>query len=83
MNRGRSDINEKLRHNRITGGAVFHGNSTVVNRACDRFFMERGIVIDGLRGLMTREVRMHKQGRKIREDKTDQIASELESEWQA
>jgi len=83
MARGRTDINEPLRARRQTGGTTFHGNSSRVSRACDRFFIDRGLVIEGLRGLMTREIRIQKQGRKIRDDKTDQAASELEQSWTA
>jgi hypothetical protein len=83
MARGRTDSNLPLRERRATGGRVFHGNSTVVARACDRFLVERGILVDGLRGLMTRQIRDHKAGRTLREDKIDRAATDLEQSWQA
>ena len=82
MARGRSDRNDQLRQQRLAGEATFYGNSTKVARACDRFFMDRGIVIDGLRGLITREARSHLQGRKIRDDKTDLAARAIEQSWE-
>lgn len=83
MSRGRSDRNDAASQHRQTIEKTFHGNSSIVARACDRFFMDRGVVIDGLRGLIHRQVRTHKVGRLIRENKIDRTAADLEASWQA
>ncbi len=83
MSRGRSDLNETLRQHLQNGRGNYHGNGSVVARACDRFFMDRGLVIDGLRGLMTRQIKHHKAGRLLRESKIDEAALDLEQGWQA
>jgi hypothetical protein len=83
MSRGRSDRSATAIQHRQTVQKTFHGNSSIVARACDRFFMDRGVVIDGLRGLITREVRSHKVGRLIRDNKIDRAAADLEASWQS
>lgn len=82
MSRGRTDSNLPLRERRATGERVFHGNSSIVARACDRFLHDRGVAVDGIRGLMARQIRDHKAGRRLREDKIDRTAMELEEGWQ-
>lgn len=83
MSRGRTDRNETLRQHLQTGRGNYHGNGSVVARACDRFFIDRGIMLDGLRGLITRQVSHHKTGRLIRENKIDSTAEDIEQSWQA
>ena len=83
MSRGRSDSNLPLRERRATGEKVFHGNSTVVARACDRFLNDRGPAEEGFAGLITRSIRGHQAGRRIRQDKIDRLAIEIEEGWQS
>lgn len=84
MNRGRSDSNAQHRKRRLTGAAAFHGNSTVVARACDDFFRRRGIESAGMAGLMKQEVQAAKGlGRAQRETRAERIAAEFERGWWA
>ena len=85
MSRGRADLNDQQRQHRITCEANYYGNSSRVARACDRFFLDRGLVIDGLRGRITRDLRAAGQPRPPRHhagDRVETAASDIEASWQ-
>jgi hypothetical protein len=87
MNRGRTDSNEALRQHRRISGENFYGNSSVVARACDNFWRDRGMPPAGAgwgdNSLLFGSAKPRKAGRCLRENKADTIAAEIEQGWQA
>lgn len=86
MSRGRTDSDFTARETRQTGRRNFHGNSSIVARACDNFFHKRGMdpTGGGMKNIILNSVRGHRQkiGRCVRENKVDLIAESLEGSWQ-
>jgi hypothetical protein len=87
MNRGRTDTNEALRQHRRISGENFYGNSSVVARACDNFWRDRGMPPAGAgwgdNSVLFGSAQSRKAGRCLRENKADTIAAEIEQGWQA
>lgn len=56
------------------------GGAMIMSQACDRFFRSRGMVSEGMAGIMRQDI-VAARNRGRRESKAELIAAEIENSW--